>query len=41
VRVARRVAVHEGNSAQMRIGYQTYQRIYPALRSIFSGDAPG
>jgi len=36
VRVAKRVAPNMQNSEQMQRGYQIYQRIYPALHSIFS-----
>jgi len=35
VRVARRVAPDAKNSALLQKSYQTYRRIYPALREIF------
>jgi xylulokinase len=35
VRVARRVAPDNKNSALLQKSYQTYRRIYPALREIF------
>jgi sugar (pentulose or hexulose) kinase len=34
-RVARRVAPDAKNSALLQKSYQTYRRIYPALREIF------
>jgi len=35
VRIASRVKPDPTNSAKMLAGYQTYRRIYPALRSVF------
>jgi xylulokinase len=35
VRIASRVKPDPVNSAKMLAGYQTYRRIYPALRSVF------
>jgi xylulokinase len=36
VRVSQRVLPNIQDSKQMQRGYQTYQRIYPALHSIFA-----
>ena len=36
VRVAKRVALHPGDSTHMQKAYRTYRKIYPALRQIFN-----
>ncbi len=36
VRVASRIPLNQTDSKTMQQGYQTYRKIYPALRQVFS-----